>query len=49
MQTHTELRNLLKDVYKRKWFSQPVSDILSFILSLVLAGMEMKRLKKMRA
>lgn len=31
------------------WFSQPVSDILSFILSLVLAGMEMKRLKKMRA
>lgn len=31
------------------WFSQPVSDCLSFVLSLVLAGMELKRLKKMKA
>jgi Na+-driven multidrug efflux pump len=30
------------------WFSQPVSDILSFALSLVLAGMEIKRLKNMK-
>lgn len=30
------------------WFSQPVSDCLSFVLSLVLAGMELKRLKKMK-
>lgn len=29
------------------WFSQPVSDCLSFALSLILAGMELKRLKKM--
>ena len=31
------------------WFSQPVSDILSFVLSLVLAAMEIKRLKNMKA
>lgn len=31
------------------WFSQPVSDCLSFVLSLILAGMELKRLKKMKA
>ncbi len=31
------------------WFSQPVSDILSFALSLVLAAMEIKRLKNMKA
>ncbi len=30
------------------WFSQPVSDILSFVLSLVLVTVEMKRLKKMK-
>lgn len=31
------------------WFSQPVSDVLAFGLSLVLAGMEIKRLKKIKA